>query len=114
MFVLNYEGAEMKITNPGAELRSYRSADGREWMWQSDPAVWKGCSPVLFPAIGGLKDDGATIAGKFYAVPRHGFARGMDFKVIEEAEIADGAKRWERLDKEGLLSGIRGDDTNVL
>ena len=32
MFVLNYEGAEMKITNPGAELRSFRTADGREWM----------------------------------------------------------------------------------
>lgn len=84
MFVLNYEGAEMKIVNPGAELRSYRTADGREWMWQSDPEVWKGCSPVLFPAIGALKDGGATIAGEFYAVPRHGFARGLDFEVVEE------------------------------
>lgn len=86
MFVLKYNGAEMKITNPGAELRSYRTADGREWMWQSDPEVWKGCSPVLFPAIGGLKDGGATIDGEFYAVPRHGFARGLDFEVKEQTE----------------------------
>ena len=86
MFVLNYEGAEMKIANPGAELRSYVSPDGREWMWHSDPAVWKGCSPVLFPAIGGLKDGGATIEDRFYAVPRHGFARELDFRAVEQGD----------------------------
>jgi galactose mutarotase-like enzyme len=55
-------------------------------MWQSDPEVWKGCSPVLFPAIGGLKDGGATIDGVFSEVPRHGFARGMEFEVAEQGE----------------------------
>ena len=38
----------------GAELLSYRTASGKEYMWQKDPAYWAKTSPVLFPYIGAV------------------------------------------------------------
>ncbi|MCI8286718.1 MAG: aldose 1-epimerase family protein, partial [Lachnospiraceae bacterium] len=36
----------------GAELLSYQTAAGKEYLWQKDPAYWAKTSPVLFPYIG--------------------------------------------------------------
>lgn len=84
MICLKYNGAEMNIAELGAEMRSFTTADGRDWIWRGSEKSWKSSAPVLFPAIGALKDGGATIAGDFYAVPRHGFAKFQMFKVLEE------------------------------
>lgn len=86
MIELRHNGASMSICETGAELRSYRGADGRERLWSGDPACWAGVSPVLFPAIGAVKDGVITIAGKPYAVPRHGFARDRAFAVTERGD----------------------------
>lgn len=85
MVCLKHNGAEMKMTLFGAEMRSF-SIDGHEYIWPGHPDVWKSSAPVLFPAIGGLKDGGATIAGVWYAVPRHGFVKFMDFEVAKQGE----------------------------
>ena len=84
MIELRYHGASMTIDEKGAELRAWHN--GRERLWSGDPAVWKGVSPVLFPAIGVMKNGGATIGGAFYAVPRHGFVRDLPFEVTERGE----------------------------
>lgn len=86
MITLKYNGAEMTIAKMGAEMRSFTTADGRDWLWRGNTESWKSSAPVLFPAIGALKDGGATIAGEFYAVPRHGFAKFQEFRVFEQAE----------------------------
>lgn len=86
MICLEHEGARMEIAPEGAELRAYRDKEGRERLWSGDAAVWNRVSPVLFPVIGALKDGGATIAGKKYALPRHGFIRDMTFEVTEEGD----------------------------
>ena len=86
MITINHNGAQLRVAELGGELRDYRGADGIEYLWSGDPAVWKGVSPVLFPAIGALRDGGATIAGAFYPVPRHGFARELPFRVTEQGE----------------------------
>ena len=71
MICINHEGAQLRVAELGGELRGYRDAAGTEYLWSGDPAVWKGVSPVLFPAIGALRDGGASIAGVRYPVPRH-------------------------------------------
>lgn len=86
MICLKHNGAEMTITKLGAEMRSFTTADGRDWIWRGSPDYWKSSAPVLFPAIGTLKDGGATIEGSFYAVPRHGFAKFQNFEVLEQGE----------------------------
>ncbi len=85
MICLKHNGAEMKIALKGAEMLSF-SKDGKEYIWQGDPQVWKSSAPVLFPAIGALKDGGATISGEWYAVPRHGFVRSKAFEVTAQGE----------------------------
>lgn len=84
MICFKHNGAEMTIAELGAEMRSFTTADGRDWLWRGSEAAWKSSAPVLFPAIGALKDGGATIAGEFYAVPRHGFAKFQQFELLEE------------------------------
>ena len=86
MITIEHNGAQLRVAELGGELRGYRDAAGTEYLWSGDPAVWKGVSPVLFPAIGALKDGGATIEGVRYPVPRHGFARELPFRVSEQGD----------------------------
>lgn len=66
----------------GAELSSLRSAaNGQEYLWQGNPAVWAGRSPLLFPVIGRLLDDKYRVKGREYSLPKHGFARTSVFSV---------------------------------
>ncbi len=50
-------------------------------MWGADPVFWGKSSPVLFPIVGGLKDNCYTFEGKTYNLPRHGFARDLIFEI---------------------------------
>jgi galactose mutarotase-like enzyme len=75
-----------EINLHGAELSSLvAKADGTEYMWQADPAVWARHAPVLFPIVGALKDDQYTYQGKTYHMTRHGFARDLDFTVAAQS-----------------------------
>jgi galactose mutarotase-like enzyme len=79
------EFLNVSVKTSGAELCSIRSADGAEHLWQADPSVWNRHAPVLFPIIGKLRDEHYTLNGKSYELPQHGFARDMDFALIEQS-----------------------------
>src|ERR1700731_4136588 len=69
--------------NPlGAQLSILRDADGRELLWNGDPAVWAGRAPLLFPIGGTLAGGSYRLGSKAYPLPRHGFARGRQFDVV--------------------------------
>ncbi len=71
----------------GAELTSIKSVkDGTEFLWQADPSVWPRHAPILFPIVGKLADGKYTYKGKTYELPQHGFARDMDFELVDSAE----------------------------
>ncbi len=76
------ESATVVCRTHGAELLSYRTSAGKEYLWQKDPAYWAKTSPVLFPYIGAVPET-VTIHGKAYAIPRHGFVKDADFEVTE-------------------------------
>ena len=66
----------VSVLRKGAEICSIKSkGSGLEYMWDANPAIWGSHAPVLFPAIGAIKDKEAIIDGKVYNVPRHGFIR---------------------------------------
>ena len=72
----------------GAELQSV-ILDGTERLWQGDPDVWSGRSPILFPFVGRIKNGSYTFEGKEYPAPSpHGFARKSTFSVEEQTETA--------------------------
>lgn len=74
-----------KIAEHGAELISLQSKEHNlEYIWQGDPEFWGRHAPVLFPFVGRLKNDEYIYQGKTYSMGQHGFARDMDFEVIEQ------------------------------
>ncbi len=75
------------INSQGAELISLKNREGREFIWQKDPAVWNGQSPVLFPIVSSLKQHGPNryiLDGKEYEMGLHGFAKLMEFEVEQQ------------------------------
>ena len=57
LFQISNEKITIQVDSLGAELKSLKSvAQGKEYMWDADPAYWQRTSPVLCPFVGGLKD----------------------------------------------------------
>ncbi|MDH6363156.1 galactose mutarotase-like enzyme [Enterococcus sp. PF1-24] len=74
-----------KFNTHGAELTSLvLKESGLEYLWQGDPEFWGRQAPVLFPFVGRLKDDQYRYQGKTYQMGQHGFARDMEFAVLEQ------------------------------
>ncbi|MCY7397505.1 MAG: aldose 1-epimerase family protein [Sphingomonas bacterium] len=68
----------------GAELQRLSGADGREYLWNGDPAVWSGRAPILFPIVGMLARGEYRWRGRSYALEKHGFARRRKFAIVEQ------------------------------
>ena len=79
---LRSEALALAIDPQGAQLSVLRDAQGRELLWNGDPAVWKGRAPILFPIVGALCGGHYLWQRQRYALPRHGFARERRFEVV--------------------------------
>ena len=79
-------GFSATIDAKGAELVSFKNTTThREYIWEGNPDFWGKHSPVLFPIVGTLKNGSYRYDGQTYELPRHGFARDREFKLIEKA-----------------------------
>ncbi len=74
------------ISDAGAELQSVRSADGTEYLWQADPAIWDGKAPNIFPYVARLTDGKYTVNGQEYSMKIHGFVQYMTLQVEQLQE----------------------------
>lgn len=75
------------IAQKAAEIKSLKDrAAGIEYIWRADPAYWGGSAPVLFPIIGGLKNNAYFFENKTYSLPSHGFARAREWAVHKSCE----------------------------
>jgi galactose mutarotase-like enzyme len=89
MVTLENDFLIVKIKPKGAELNSvFNKLTGLEYMWGGDPKVWGKTSPVLFPIVGQLKSNTYLYKEKSWSLPRHGFARDMEFVVDEESKTS--------------------------
>lgn len=87
MFTLENEKISIAVKEHGAELSSFKSKEsGIEYLWQGNPDVWYGQSPVLFPIVGTILDNKCRIDGKEYEMKRHGIARHRDFELKEKGD----------------------------
>lgn len=86
-YTLNNNSVSISVKKYGAELSSFKSEDTSiEYLWQGNPDVWYGQSPILFPIVGTLLDNKCRIDGKEYEMFRHGIARKRDFELKEQGE----------------------------
>jgi galactose mutarotase-like enzyme len=83
--VIASSGLRVTISPNGAELQRIVDAEGRDLLWDGDPAFWTGRAPILFPIVGALVGGHYRIDGTQHALPRHGFARRSMFDTMETA-----------------------------
>ncbi|TMV84626.1 aldose 1-epimerase family protein, partial [Thioclava sp. BHET1] len=71
----------------GAELQRLTLADGRELLWNGDPAWWRGRAPILFPIVGKAPGGKVAVRGQEAEMGQHGFARRslFDLEGVEDS-----------------------------
>ncbi len=74
------------IDSLGAQLISLKDGKGKEYIWQRDPAYWTGCSPLLFPAVGGCRGGRTQFEGVWHDMEKHGFCRKSQFSVADRTD----------------------------
>ncbi|MBQ2308518.1 MAG: aldose 1-epimerase family protein, partial [Clostridia bacterium] len=47
LITIKNEHLTATVSTLGAELQSLCDKDGKEYIWQGDPAVWSGRAPIL-------------------------------------------------------------------
>jgi galactose mutarotase-like enzyme len=77
------DGLSAEINAMGAQLFALRDAEGRDLLWDGDPAIWNGRAPLLFPIVGELAGGEYRLDGQSWRLPRHGFARNRLFRLVE-------------------------------
>ena len=78
------ENLKVGVKEFGCELTSIISkATGFEYLWQGDEKIWSGQSPILFPIVGRLIDDKYCLNGVEYEMPKHGFARKLQWNFLQ-------------------------------
>ena len=75
----------VKVFLLGAEVRSVKNiTNDHEYMWEGNPDVWAGVSPVLFPVVGRTVNGYISFENKNYPLGNHGFARQSVFKISSQ------------------------------
>ncbi|MGL5641985.1 MAG: aldose 1-epimerase family protein [Paraclostridium sp.] len=75
----------IETKNHGAELiRIYSKSTNQEFLWNANRKFWRRHSPILFPIVGRLKDNETYINDHLYNMNQHGFARDMNFDLINQ------------------------------
>lgn len=79
----------VRVSPLGGELQSVKK-DGKEYLWQGDPAYWDGKAPNLFPYIARLTKETCTVHGKEYRMPIHGFLPSTELTAeVQEKECQE-------------------------
>lgn len=87
-YKLQNEYLKLLVDSNGAEMKSLiRKSDGKEILWQADPAFWGRTSPILFPLVGNYWEKTSLYKDKAYSMSQHGFARDLDFHLDHRGEI---------------------------
>lgn len=80
--VISNGSLEAEFTNWRAELVGLRDREGREFMWDGNPEIWKGSSPILFPIVGMVPADRVRAGEKECRLQQHGLAPRSEFELV--------------------------------
>ena len=75
-----------QIDSFGGQLLSFEK-DGKEYIWQRNPAYWNSCAPILFPVVGRLRNKVLSVKGRDYPMTMHGFVRERQDKGAVSLEL---------------------------
>ena len=75
----------VRVSSIGGQLLSVKK-DGKEYLWQGDPAFWEDRARNLFPYIARLTKGTYTVHGKEFHLPIHGFLPAAEMKAEAQEE----------------------------
>lgn len=83
IYTISNEYLEVKVKSFGAELTNVISKETSiEYLWQGNPDIWSGQSPILFPIIGRVLNDKYYLNGVEYSMPKHGLFRKREAELV--------------------------------
>jgi len=86
-YILENDTLRVTVASKGCEIRDVlHKKDNTHRMWNANPECWKRVAPVLFPLIGRYVDNKSIYNGKVYEMGQHGFARDMEFELVEKTD----------------------------
>ena len=89
LYSIENDFLKVVITSKGAELQSVLTKENQlEYLWQANEKFWAKRSPVLFPIVGGLKNNSYSYQNKTFNLSRHGFARENEFSILKTTETS--------------------------
>lgn len=87
IYSIENEKLKVAVNSKGAELYSlYSKVSETEYLWQGDPAYWRGRAYNLFPFIGRMEEEKFRYDGKEYPARIHGLARYFEFDLESQTE----------------------------
>ena len=86
IYTIKNDNIEVSVEDLGAQMRSIKDAEGKEYLWQGDEKYWNGTAPNLFPYIARLTEGKYILKGKTYEMPKHGFLRNSVLKLKEKTQ----------------------------
>lgn len=101
IYTIKNDKIEVSVEDLGAEMRSIKDAEGKEYLWQGDEKYWTGSAPNLFPYIARLTEGKYILKGRTYEMPKHGFLRNSVLKLKEKAQtkmvfsLTDGKETYQ-------------------
>lgn len=85
--IIENENLKLEISTFGAEIQKIESKKNKQnYLFNGDKNFWGRRSPVLFPFVGALKNKEYHYNGNTYQMGQHGFARDMEFELIENTQ----------------------------
>ena len=83
-YQIQNEYLQVRANLKGAELANIFSPKKNiEYVWKADSKYWGRHSCILFPTVGKVNNDAYRIGEKNYELKQHGFARNMEFTLVE-------------------------------
>ena len=80
-----------EVESTGAEIRSLKNKKtGQEYIWPVNPEIWASSSPVLFPAVGTVRESTVIHKGLPFALPKHGIIRNnsnLEFRQLSKEQV---------------------------
>lgn len=80
------EFLRLTVDSIGAQMMELCAKNGRQYLWDGNPAYWKDRAPVLFPFVGRLTENRYLFRGAPYSMGIHGFAAASEFHAEARAE----------------------------
>lgn len=85
IITLKNEELSVQVSTAGAEMQAITAADGKEYLWDGDPAYWGNRATNLFPYVGRLYGKAYLLDGQRFELGIHGFLRYAEMLPREQS-----------------------------